>query len=792
MGVDRRRRGARIAPLRAIVVAVVVILGVCALLVAWIVRSPLPQLDGTFTVSGIPSAVRIQRDDRGIPHIRASTATDAFYGQGFAAAQDRLWQMDLLRREAEGTLSEVLGSATVSVDEYFRTLGLAHVAQASVGRADPSERELLEAYAAGVNAAMSGRALPLEFRLLGYTPAPWTPQDSIAVGLLITRDQDDNWKDIVLRSDLAAKLGSSSARALTDNQIPALEEFVPGYGRPALQPSTAVRQAQGGGASSVAATWQVQPPDRSDHQGSNNWAVSPRRTTTGKPVLSNDTHLDHSLPSTWWISQIEGGGYDVEGFTLAGLPGIIIGHNQRIAWGVTSAAEDVEDVYVERFASKTSDKYLHDGRWVAAVHRHERIVVKNAAPVDLDVLLTRHGPVIKRSGTTGLALAWTVLREGVNLRAVADFDRAKDWSSFRSALAKFVGPTLNFAYADVDGQIGYQDAGRVPARASGDGTLPVEGQDDRYDWRGDVPFGLLPHALDPPAGFLASANNELVPSSFTPSLSRDFLSPYRIHEIVRRLAAPGRRPPQAIGDIQSDDFDYPRARLAAVAAPVLEASSSQADRDLGHLLGTWNGRASVDSTAATVASALDAALQKRLLGRKLGDDLLARYAKEHHLLTPIVRALDGDNALAPLGISRDAVVASILPAAHDAETSLDYPAKPIQRWGEVNAAVYAHPLGVAWPLTSLNAPTVAQPGDVYAVFQSRPDFGPSMRFVADLADWDDSSMLLTLGESGIWTDPHYDDMEDDWLAVAWKPTPFSDVAVDRAAADVLVLAPPPR
>lgn len=789
MGIARRRHGAHIAPIRAVLAVVGVFIGFCILAAAWFVRAPLPKINGTIDAPGLTAAVEIRRDSRGIPHIVASTANDAFYGQGFACAQDRLWQMDLLRREAEGKLSEVLGPATTSVDEYFRTLGLGVVAQKAVASAKPDERAMLEAFAAGVNAATAKHQLPLEFRILAYSPEQWTPADSIAVGLLITRDQDDNWKQIVLRSDLAAKLGSRVAYALTDDQVVPLEEYVPGYA-PAAPSHKPQRVARG----SPVVAWSnapgVDPPSSSDHQGSNNWSVAASRTTTGKPVLSNDTHLDHTLPSTWWLSQVEGGGFDVEGFTLPGVPGVIIGHNRFIAWGVTSAAEDVEDIFVERFASKTSDHYRANGRWVAAEHRKERIAVKGHPDVVLDVLTTRHGPVVKRSGTTGLALAWTVLRDGQSLRAVTDFDRATDWAQFRAALSEFVGPTLNFAYADVDGHIGYQDAGRVPQRRAGDGSMPVEGEDDRFAWVGEVPFDALPHALDPPRGFLASANNAPVPPAFTPSLSRDYLSPYRVHEIVKRLSVAGRRTPREIGSIQSDSFDYPRSRLAAVAAPLLAASPSRSDRDLAALIQRWNGNASTDAVVPTFLAALDGALLDRLLHPKIGADLTKRYAGEHHLLTPIVRALDGDESLRSIGITRATVLAAIVPASHEAQTRLGYPAHALAAWGEANAARYEHPLASAgWPLTLLSAPTIPQPGDPFTVFQSKPDFGPSMRFVADLRDWDDSSMLLTLGESGVWTDSHYADMERDWVDVAWSPTPFSDSAVQKATQDLLRLEP---
>ena len=788
MGIARRRHGAHVAPIRAVLAVVGVFIGFCILAAAWFIRAPIPKINGTINAPGLTAAVDIRRDARGIPHIVASNADDAFYGQGFACAQDRLWQMDLLRREAEGKLSEVLGPATISVDEYFRTLGLGSVAAKAVAGARPDERAMLEAFAAGVNAAASERQLPLEFRILAYTPAPWTPADSIAVGLLITRDQDDNWKQIVLRADLARKLGAPVAFALTDDQVTPLEEYVPGYEPAKAIPSPRVSVV------TPAVAWSdlagVDPPALAEHQGSNNWSVAGGRTTTGKPVLSNDTHLDHTLPSTWWISQIEGGGFDVEGFTLPGVPGVIIGHNTRIAWGVTSAAEDVEDVFVERFESATSDRYRADGRWLAAQHRKERIVVKGHADVVDDVLVTRHGPVVKRSGSTGLALAWTVLRDGQSLRAVTDFDRAADWTQFRAALSEFVGPTLNFAYADVDGHIGYQVAGRVPLRRAGDGTLPVEGDDERYAWIGEVPFDKLPHALDPAREFLASANNAPVPPSFSPVLSRDYLPPYRIHEIVTQLYQLGKHTPKWIGSIQGDSFDYPRSRLAAAAEPVLAASGSQSDRELASVLAHWNGDATVDATAPTFLAALDDALAQRLLGPKIGADLLKRYDGEHHLLTPIVRALDGDESMRPIGITRATVLAAIIPASHDAQTRLGYPSKALTTWGEANAALYEHPLASAgWPLTLLNAPTVAQPGDPFTVFQSKPDFGPSERFVADLSDWDDSSMLLTLGESGVWTDAHYSDMERDWVDVAWSPTAFTDGAVQAATRDLLRLEP---
>lgn len=783
MGVVRGRRHRYVATLRAIVVALGVLAIAIVVWAAWIVRSPMPKLDGSLDVSGIGAETIVRRDARGIPHIQASSTDDAYFGEGFACAQDRLWQMDLLRREAEGDLSEIFGPATVQVDEYFRTLGLGAIARRSADRADARNRAVLEAYAAGVNAEADSHELPLEFRLLGYRPAPWTAADSIAVGLLITRSQDEDWHDLLLRADLVKKIGSSAAYALMDEQIAKLEEYMPGYAPPAKRaaPTPVAETGWDAGDALVVAPL-------AEHQGSNDWAIAGSRTTTGKPVLSNDTHLDHSLPSTWWIAHVEGGGLDVEGFTLPGVPGVIIGHNARIAFGVTSAAEDVQDLFVERFASKMSDAYLADGRWMRATRRSERIVVKGKPDVTIDVLTTRHGPIVQRKGDLGLALAWTVLRDGDNLDSIVAIDGAPDWPHFRAALSSFIGPTLNWVYADVDGHIGYQDAGHVPLRASGDGTVPVEGQDERYAWKGEVPFDVLPHALDPPAAFVATANNAVVPATFSPVLSRDYLAPFRIHEIVSRIGS-SKADPQGWGAIQGDAFDYPRSQIARAAADALAGSRSPADEQALTVLRSWNGVASVDATAPTLVVAIVDALQKRLLAPRTGMVLAARLVREHHFEVPLVRALDGDPSLASLGITRSSVLRSLVPAVHDAEASLNFPAKALSKWGDVNAAVYPHPLGIAWPLTLLNAPTVPQPGDVFSVFQSRPDFGPSMRFVADLHDWDQSSMLLTLGESGIWTDPHYDDMEQDWVDIGWSPTPFSDAAVTAAAENTLRLEP---
>ena len=506
---DHRAVGIRVL-LVVLFAIVLVVLAAAALFVRW----SLPKLDGTVMVTGATGPVTIRRDARGIPHIEAHTADDALFGEGFACAQDRLWQMDTLRRRAEGRLSEFAGPAALDADRYMRLLGFAASAEADVRALDTRTRASLEAYAAGVNAAAASHGLPIEFRLIGYAWQPWRPEDSLAVGKLMAHQLDDQWYYLDIKARLIGTVGAPAAAALVDMQIPKLEHYVPGYGGTSVSSSFArvLRSSVEYDAATLALLRDM--PDLALHEldtGSNNWAVSGKRTSTHKPVLSNDTHLDTALPNIWWIADVHGGDLHAAGFTIPGLPGVVVGHNEHIAFGVTSAEEAVQDLYIERFRSADSDEYFANGSWRKAQHRIEHIGVKGQPDFVLDVLVTRHGPVIQRQGTRGLALAWTILQPGEVAPTLTLIDTAANWKQFRAALSTFAGPVLNFAYADVNGHIGYQDSGRVPVRVSGDGSVPVEGQDDRYAWRGYVAFDRLPHALDPPAGFVATANNALVP-----------------------------------------------------------------------------------------------------------------------------------------------------------------------------------------------------------------------------------------------------------------------------------------
>jgi len=793
---DGRAVGTRVL-LVALFAVVLVVLAAAALFVRW----SLPKLDGKLVVSGSTGAITIRRDARGTPHIEADTLNDALFGEGFACAQDRLWQMDTLRRRAEGRLSEFAGPVALVPDRYMRVLGLGAAAQAAVRALDPQSRAALESYAAGVNAAAASHGLPIEFRLIGYNWQPWRPEDSIAIADLMAHQLDDQWYYLDVKTQLIGSVGSQAADALVDMQIPKLERYIPGYGETRVSSGFARTSRSKDSPSSFARVLRDPEvlallrglPDLAAHEpdtGSNNWSVSGRRTSTGKPVLSNDTHLDTALPNTWWIADLDGGGLHVAGFTIPGLPGIVVGHNERVAFGVTSAEEAVQDLYIERFRSADSDEYLANGAWRKAQHRIEHIGVKGQPDVVLDVLVTRHGPVIERSGTRALALQWTILQRTGQLNLI-HLDTATNWPQFRAALSASVGPALNFVYADIHGHIGYQDTGVVPLRANGDGSVPVEGTDDRYAWRGYVPFDTLPHALDPPAGFVTTANQALVPPSFRPLLSTYFEPPFRVNRISTRLSAVENATPETIGAIQSDTFDYPRWRLAQTTARMLGGLPDEKMHLVVAQLAAWDGKMELDGHVPTFVVVEERLLERDLFEQRFGSTLFNDYTEHYWPIVPLIRVLDGDTRLRSMGVTRPTLEFATIRAAREALDELHAASdlKNVQMWGDYNAAIYRHPLSSKKPLGFLSVPPVPQPGGRFAIYATRPYHGPSQRLVVDLSNFDNSSMLLPLGESGQYSDPHYDDQLEDFVNVRYVPVPFSRAAVLSATQHTLVLQP---
>jgi penicillin amidase len=467
--------------------------------------------------------VEVLRDARGVPHIRAQSIADALFAQGYVTAQDRLWQMDLSRRNAEGELSEIFGDRTLRMDIESRTLGFPQVAASALADISPDEHRLLASYTRGVNAFIESHRdrLPLEFLALRYEPRPWREADSVAVGLNLSA-LSQSWGVDLEREHIAAKLGEDLfADAFPDHSaldVPVAE--VPPHERtPNLETRNSKletgRVARAPQESSTRFSIFDFPVSSSvSGAGSNNWVVSGSHTKSGKPLLANDPHLPHSVPSVWYMVHLKATGLDVTGVSLPGLPLVIIGHNEHIAWGATNTAPDVQDLYAESFNSRNPRKYLHNGQWVDADLREESIQVHGQRDYHFTVVVTRHGPVISHDGKRDLALQWTLLTPHALRLPFLRIDQAGNWREFTAALRDFKIPMQNFVYADAEGNIGFYAAGLVPIRKHGNGSVPAAGSTDDYDWTGFIPFEDLPHSFNPPGGIIATANGRIVPDNY--------------------------------------------------------------------------------------------------------------------------------------------------------------------------------------------------------------------------------------------------------------------------------------
>ena len=505
-------RGSRIV--RNVIAALLVLAGIALLSGWWFVHRPLPRLDGQITMAGLKEGVIVDRDQWGRPWIRAKSTEDLVMAQGYVMAQDRLWQMDLLRRAAAGDLSEIVGPAALKIDEENRILGMRQAAERAAKESSTEIRGLLESYARGVNqyiAKQHGR-LPIEFSLLGYEPKPWTPADTYLIDLYMWKTLTSTWKSKLNRQSVTAKVGAERAAEMFVEDSP-LDHYIVGQTEPGApaksgQPSrqgthmSGVELKQGGagpfasqaGAAAIDFVAQFEE-ESSEIIGSNNFVVSGAHTASRKPLLANDTHLALSVPCIWYLVHLTAPGWNVEGFALPGAPLVIIGHNERIAWGFTNSNADVQDLYAETFDSKNPLNYRANGKWISAEVRKEKIPVRGKADVELDVTVTRHGPIVYREpesdGGKAYALRWSALEPGGLDFGFPLLGRASNWNDFVEVTRHISGPGQNTIYADVDGNIGFTIPARIPIRASGNGALPVSGDTDEFDWKGYIPFEEL-------------------------------------------------------------------------------------------------------------------------------------------------------------------------------------------------------------------------------------------------------------------------------------------------------------
>src|SRR5271170_6243108 len=833
-GLGRMTRASRI--LRNLFAALLLVAGAALLLCWWVVHRPLARVEGSVAIGGLQDGVIVDRDGWGRPWIRAKSLQDVVTAQGYVIAQDRLWQMDLLRRAAGGDLSEIFGEVGLAYDKENRTLGMRQAAERAAADASSEIRGLLEDYARGVNdnIAERGGKLPIEFAALGYKPRPWTPADTYLISLYMYKTLTSTWKEKLNRQWITEKVGDERARDLFVSDSP-LDHFIwtAGTSLPARAASADLTSStrsgerardgdrdgdsgRAGAAPPIAAReWDMArtflaqfEEESSETIGSNNFVVSGAHTASGKPLLANDTHLQLSIPALWYIVHLTAPGLNVEGFALPGAPLVIIGHNERIAWGFTNSNADVEDLYVEKFSAANPLEYSAGGKMLTAQVRHEVIAVRGKPSVEMDVVVTRHGPIVQRDaaehGGRAYALRWTALEPGGLDFGFPLLGEARDWNSFIETTRHIAGPGQNTIYADVDGNIGFTIPARIPVRANGSGALPVPGDTDLYEWKGYIPFEELPRVENPPDGIIATANARTVGPGYKYYLSDRQAGPYRTARLYELLSASTGLTAARCNEIQNDIVSLPNRFLAGAlvqAAKVKQPTDARAQRLIARLAG-WDARATAESAETSFVEYTRRALFVRLLQPYLGD-AVTKYElwepqsvyndvwwRDKVFLENLLR--ERPAAWLPSGFANydELLMASADDAVAALQKQTGQATESGWNWGRLHPLDMVHPLGRSGPLHGLlSVGPYGQGGTIDTVRAMGVGHGPAMRFVADLADFDGSLMEIPTGESGQYGSPYYRDQFAEWFAGRGIPAAFSIAAEDAAREHRLTLLP---
>jgi penicillin amidase len=754
--------------------------------------SALPRTDGQIVLSGPKAEIRIQRDVDGVPLITAEDDEDVAFGLGFVHAQERLFQMELQRRYGAGRLAEIFGPQAVTVDRQMRILGLYRAAEAEIPFLSSEMDRGLAAYAAGVNAFLTSRrgALPLEFLLLRFKPEPWQPADSLVWGKLMALQLGGNYRGELLRARMARTIPAADLAFLYPeypNDAPTtLAEVLPIYRQLTLDP-----------------LYEALPAIVGPNYASNNWVVDGQHSASGKPILADDPHLSFGAPGFWYLARLKTPQHEIAGGTAAGVPLVIVGHNERIAWGFTTTTADVEDLFIEKIDAADPGYYLTPQGSAPFKSRRETILVRGAEPVSITIRETRHGPVLSDALLPGaaepgfvLALAATfTIPEDRSAEALWELNRAADWSSFRAAAQKFVGPVQNIVYADVDGTIGFIAPGLVPIRRKGDGWLPVPGWTGDYDWTGFIPIEALPSAVNPPSGHFVTANNKIVPDTYPYFLSRDWDLPNRAERIQALLAA---NPVQTIASsaaIQADTLSPMAQRL--VPLMTRNVDRDEASRDAIERLRHWDFHMDRDEVEPLLFTAWLREFSRSILFARFGDAVSDYWDLKPRVMEAVLSERPDwcDDPKRPGEESCETRLAESLATAL-AQLGRDYGADMGRwRWGRAHAAMFSNPVFSRIPiLRDWLQLSMSTPG-AYDTLNRGPStirddarpfaqrFGAGLRIITDLASPNDARMMIAPGQSGEPLSTHFADLLRRWRDFDWL------VPGRSGAVSTLVLVP---
>nr|WP_189523578.1 penicillin acylase family protein [Nostoc sp. PA-18-2419] len=822
-----------------------------------IVRQSFPQENGTIQLPGLKAEVTVERDKWGVPHIYAANSHDLFMAQGYTHAQDRFWQMDFWRHIGSGRLSEIFGESQIDTDKYLRTMGWARVAQQEIQLINAEMRAYLEAYADGVNAYLAkhqGSTLSLEYAVLKflnprYQPEPWQILHSLTWGKVMAYDLSRNFQNEIERAILLKTLTPAQVEELFPPYPPDLPVILPDFENKEDKKSsfpTLPRLSVAASSSLFSALESITQPMMALEKligstgigiGSNNWVISGKRTATGKPILANDPHLSVQIPSIWYevglhctVKSAECP-YNVAGFSFAGMIGVVIGHSDRIAWGVTNVQSDVMDLYIEKINPKNPNQYEVNGKWVDMQLVSQTIQVAGTQPIVQTVRYTRHGPILsdvspnlqqfqpshtklhseiafKNKEYTqvtspssasfsslnvtryqplelppnyAVALRWTALQPSKLGYAIPQMNRAQNWQEFRTAASNYDVPAQNLVYADVDGNIGYQMPGKFPIRAKGDGRYPVPGWTDEYEWQGYIDFEELPKSFNPTAGFIVTANNSVM-REYPYLITADWVYGYRAKRIVEMISQ--QTQPISLKDVQHIQGDnrnlnaqtlVPLLQSIAVDTPRLQAAQK--------LLRDWNLQLEMTSPAA----ALFEVFWKHLLADTFDDQLPQRYFPDggdrwYAVVANLVKQPDSswwDNHNTPKAENRDQILRESFTKAVDELERIQGKDPKNWNWGKLHTVTFRNATlgksGVA-PIEALfNRGAFATAGNGETVNANRWEANksfevtdiPSLRMIVDLENLDNSLSIHTPGQSGHAFHKHYKDMVEPWRQIEY-------------------------
>jgi penicillin amidase len=781
-------------------------------------QAALPVLDGDLHLAGLSAPVTVRRDAHGVPHIEAATQDDLLVAQGYITAQDRLWQMDLYRRNANGELAEIFGSSQIKHDKTQRVFQFRNTARRIYANLPADERTRLDDYARGVNLfiAQHRDSLPAEFKLLHHRPLPWNGVDSISIGLML-EILDDHWATKLARERIASDLHNPKLEADL-YPVGSWRDHPPtgvvidlSQPHPVPPPTEDSDDDDNSQASAAPAAHEDigalraflgLPTCAGCAPGSNNWVIAGRHTASGKPLLSNDMHLTLTEPNLWYMADMHAPGYHAAGVTLVGMPFVIAGHNEHVAWGFTALYADVQDLYVEKLDGNGNYFSHASNSWKPLTVDHEVIHVRGAKDVTLDLQSTEDGPLLNpifMKEARPISLKWNLYDPALSGPPLYQMNTASNWAEFSAALSNWCWPSQNVVYSDDQGHIAYHAVGHVPLRSGygdvfgkpldrfwGDGWTNM-----RAEWQGYIPFDGLPNAVDPPSGFLATANSRVTTADSPYPLSLEWIDPYRTERIYKLLQGRDLLKPADMLAVQTDvysEVDQELGHRFAYAIDHTDGVDAQL-RKAADLMRSWDGKLTTDSAAASIVTQARYAFWPLILKPKLGEDYKNYSWEESNFAEEEIVMHASPEWLPPAYKNWDALLTdAVRKGMENGKAPADV---ALWNYGSWHVVDIEHPLAVFLPFVGRAAGTGPQPlsGDTTTVKQVGRAFGPSQRFTMDWSNIDGSTENIVLGESGNLFSPYYRDQWADYYGGTTFALPFTPAAVAAQSRHILRLLP---